>query len=364
MSGAGGANVLAEDLEHILAHTSGLWEPLRHGRIFVTGGTGFFGRWLLESFRHVNERLGLETCMVVLSRDPEAFGKKAPHLVHDEAIDFLRGDVRDLTAASVIEQLGAGSDRFDFAIHAATEASAKLNAENPLAMISTIVDGTRAALEFAVATGAKRFLLTSSGAVYGRQPSNLTHIPEDYNGAPDCNDPASAYGEAKRTAELLCACYHRQHGLEPLIARCFAFVGPFLPLDTHFAIGNFIGDALKGGPIRVKGDGSPRRTYLYAADLVIWLWTILIQGQPGRPYNVGSAHDLTISDLAYTVGAATSGEVRVSIEGILEPRIPPCHYVPDTARARGELGLRESVDLVEAIKRTARSVDEGVRERV
>ncbi|MBA2271756.1 MAG: NAD(P)-dependent oxidoreductase [Chthoniobacterales bacterium] len=341
--GGGSANALAEDLEHILTHTAGLWEPLRNAGVFVTGGTGFFGRWLLESFRHVNTKLELGARMVVLSRDPEAFQKNAPHLADEAAIRFVRGDVRALSAAS--------GDRFDFVIHAATESTVQLNAQNPLALVETIIDGTRAALDFAVATGAKRFLLTSSGAVYGRQPGEMTHIPEEYNGAPDCSSTASAYGEGKRAAELLCACYHKQHGVEAVIARCFAFVGPFLPLDAHFAIGNFLRDAMRGEAIVVNGDGTPYRSYLHAADLAIWLWTLLFKGGPGRCYNVGSDDSRTIQEVAEIVGRiGHAPSVRVAQEPRLQQ--PASRYVPSSARALSELGLRQWIDLPAAVQRT------------
>lgn len=350
------SNPLAADLDHILQASEGLWEPLRGKNIFVTGGTGFFGRWLLESFAHVNVRLNLGARMVVLSRRPDLFASRAPHLHQDPAIMFAQGDVRAFSALQVRTQLGPNAPlHYEFVIHAATEASAKLNAENPLLMIDTIVEGTRATLDFAVETGAKRFLLTSSGAVYGRQPSDVTHLPENYAGGPDPLQTHSAYGEAKRMAELLCATYHQKQGLEPLIARCFAFVGPFLPLHVHFAIGNFIRDAISGAVIRVTGDGSPYRSYLYAADLSLWLWTILFQGKASRAYNVGSEDARTILEIAEMVAAVCGGR-EIYVEDKPDPARLPARYVPSCQRAAEELELRPLIGLAEGIKRTVAAI--------
>jgi dTDP-glucose 4,6-dehydratase len=220
-------------------------------------------------------------------------------------------------------------------------------------MVDTVVQGTRAALEFAVAVGAERFLLTSSGAVYGSQPPDLTHVPEEYLGSPDCLHVGSAYAEGKRLGELLCACYARQFSLQPLIARCFAFVGPFLPLDTHFAIGNFIRDALDGGPIRVGGDGTPERSYLYAADLAIWLWTILVKGRAMRAYNVGSEDNRSIRAIASAV-AQGGGSLPVVAARAADPAQPTQRYVPSCRRVREELQLHQRIDLDESIARTLR----------
>src|ERR1017187_3768959 len=170
------SQLLRDDLDDFLAHTQGLWDELRGQRIFITGGTGFFGCWLLESFAWANDKLGLGASAVVLTRNPAAFQAKAPHLASHPAIQFHAGDIRSFS-------FPPGS--FSHVIHAATEASAALNDANPLLMFDTIAEGTRRALEFAHKSGARKFLLASSGAVYGRQPAEVTHLPEDYAGGPD-----------------------------------------------------------------------------------------------------------------------------------------------------------------------------------
>jgi len=333
----------SEDLAHVLAHTGPDWEKLRGRRLFLTGGTGFFGHWLLETFAHANTTLGLGAEAVVLTRDPAAFLRRAPHLADRADLAFVAGDVRDFAFPP---------GRFSHVIHAATPASAQLNADNPAEMLAIIVDGTRRVLAFAEQAGVESLLLTSSGAIYGPQPPELTHIPEDYAGAPDPLLPGSAYGEGKRLAEHLCAVHATRHGYAFKTARCFAFVGPHLPLEAHFAIGNFLRDALAGRPIRVGGDGTPYRSYLYAADLAVWLWTILFAAPTHRAYNVGSDEAVSIADLAQMIAASRTPSLPVEIARPAPPGAPPARYVPAVERARRELALSVRIPLAESLART------------
>lgn len=340
---ASSTNPLAADLDHVLVQAADAWALLRGARLFITGGTGFFGCWLLETLLWANDRLELGAHAHVLTRDAEAFRRKAPHLANHAAITLVEGDVKGFAFPD---------EKFSHVIHAATEASVKLNAEAPFEMFDTVVEGTRRTLELARHCGARRFLLTSSGAVYGRQPSEITHVDEEFLGAPDVLNPRSAYGEGKRVAEFLCALYAHSYGLETTVARAFAFAGPGLPLDGAFALGNFIRDGLAGNSIAIAGDGTPRRSYLYASDLAIWLWTILVRGASNRAYNVGNDRDLSIRDLACAVAAQFEPAPRVEIAQLPIDGARVERYVPSVERAAKELGLRPTVGLEDAIAKT------------
>jgi nucleoside-diphosphate-sugar epimerase len=330
----------AGDLTYILEHTENIWRELSGERLFVTGGTGFFGIWLLETLAAANSRMNANIDVTVLSRAPAQFASRHAHLAH--SCNWLQGDVQDF-----VFPVGT----FSHVIHAATSTDARFNASSPKAALETIVNGTQRVLEFANQASTRNLLLTSSGAVYGTQPPALENISEDYMGAPDITDPYNVYAEGKRMAELQLAIAARDTRLQGKIARCFAFVGPHLPLDWHYAIGNFMRDTLAGQELIIKGDGRPVRSYLHAADLIVWLFTILLRGENMRPYNVGSDQACSIAELAQRVASLSGmpGKMRIlSPEGDgFAPR-----YVPDTTRARLELGLTPIIPLDDAITRT------------
>lgn len=329
------------DLDGALALGRDAFVSLCGARILLTGATGFYGAWLLETLAHARRALGLDLDAVVLSRDPARFTARMPHLASHPWLTFHRGDVRDFAAPD-------GS--FSHIVHAATSTSyGPGGKEDPHEAVAVVVDGTRRVLDLAREKKVPRLLFTSSGAVYGRQPDGVTHIAEDCTNAPDTMDLRSAYGHAKRLAEQLCA---QARGTEAVVARGFAFVGPHLPLDVHFAIGNFIGDALAGRTIVVSSDGSPMRSYLYGSDLAAWLWVMLARGAGSRPYNLGSDDDRPLGEVARRVGALLG--VPVEVRGKPDPDAPRNRYVPSVARAKEELGLAVTVSLDDAITRTAK----------
>jgi nucleoside-diphosphate-sugar epimerase len=333
-------NVPADDLRHC-HELLGLaaWRMLAGQRIFLTGGTGFVGKWLLATLLDADELLTLDCRVTVLSRDPTTFLREWPAMAG--RIDWVAGDVRDFPL---------GDRHFDTIIHAATDVAAHAS---PQEVFSSCLDGTRRVLELARRSGANQFLMVSSGAVYGPLPAGMTHVPETHLGGPDPLLASSAYGEGKRVSEWLTA-QGASEGLEVKIARIFALVGPHLPLDKHFAIGNFLRAALADEEIVIRGDGTPYRSYLHAADMASWLWAVLLRGRSGVAYNVGGEESISIAELAQRIVRVLKSTSPVRVLQSARPGRQAERYVPDTTRARTELGLEPPFTLDEAIARAAR----------
>ena len=266
-----------------------------------------------------------------------------PHLYHHTAIQFLKGNVQDFDYPE---------GHFSYLIHGAVYQSPAGTTENPLCVVNEMFQGTKRVLEFCVKANVRKALMISTGAVYGPPPSSLEKIHESFLESIDPSVPSSAYHHVRRMMELLGVLYAVQHGLEVKIARCFSFVGPYLPLNGRFAIGDFIEDALSGNPVAIKGNGKPIRSYLYAADLAIWLWTILFKGKSRRPYNVGSEIPIAILELAGKIASESDPPLNVYVSGKPSAGLISDRYLPDTTRARTELRLKQFIDLKSAIRKT------------
>jgi dTDP-glucose 4,6-dehydratase len=215
-------------------------------------------------------------------------------------------------------------------------------------MTSVILDGTRRVIDFAAAKGCKKLLFTSSGAVYGPRTSPASENDECL--------PVTAYGKGKLQAERMLL----DSGLDVKIARCFAFAGKHLPRTIHYAIGNFIQNCLDGQPIVINGDGTPLRSYMYADDLVEWLFTILERGERGCVYNVGSDRALSIFELAETVRRVLGSKNEIVVKGRPDNAVAPSVYVPSIVRARDDLGLDVKVSLEESVQKSVSGVSGDV----
>ena len=311
--------------------------------LLITGGTGFFGKSLLRYFLSSDSLSDFN--ISVLSRNPQHFIESYPQLSSSSQINFIPGDIEKRDTLP-------WDRRFTHVLHAATESTIGPSLA-PITRFNQIVNGTTNLLDLAVATGVSRFLLTSSGAIYGPQPAWLNSIPENWSGAPPLSSTQYSYSHAKRVAEYLCTLYSHQYGLETVVARCFAFVGRDLPLHVHFAIGNFIRDALNPhtDSINIKGDGTSLRSYLHQDDLANWLFALLEYGRPGHAYNVGSDQVVTISELADMVRVILAPMKQINTLGDPTLGSARSRYIPNIAKIRDHLGLSITVPLADSIAR-------------
>ncbi|MEN3976053.1 NAD-dependent epimerase/dehydratase family protein [Emcibacter sp. SYSU 3D8] len=336
-----GFSLFRNDLDYIGAGVRPLRGALAGASILVTGATGFFGMWLVEGLLWASTAHDLSLRVTMLSRDgPRFLAGRGRHLGVHPNLTVLSGDV-----ASFDDH----GHRFTHIIHAANEGAAGHAASRH---IGTAIGGTRHIIDLAAAHGTEAVLLTSSGAVYRPlDPPSSGASAEGPAGAADYTVYRAVYAEAKRMTETMLAAGSEQHGFRAAIARCFAFTGAYLPLDGGQAMGNFVGDALAGRKIGVAGDGTAVRSYLYGADLAIWLLTVLVRGKSGRPYNVGGDEAMTVAELARLVSAA-AGDTGVEIRGAAQPGATADIYLPDLTRSAGELGLRAGIPTRDAIRRT------------
>jgi len=358
--------------------------------LFLTGGTGFFGRallryWLAEKNKAATtsplgekaplplrergwgeggrELLPIPDHVTVLSRNPQGFLAHHPEFADLPWLHWHWGDM--LLPASLPAPVAfphtaktpPADTAFSHILHAACDSTHGAQLA-PLQRYNQITQGTRHLLEWAAAQGQHhgrmpRLLYISSGAVYGVQPKRLERMPENYHGMPDPLDTSNAYGIAKRCAEHLCSLYAQQHGMEVVIARCFAFVGQDLPRDVHFAIGNFIRDALERPAITVQGDGTPLRSYMDQRDLAHWLTTLLVHGRAGQAYNVGSEAAISMAQTAVQVRNLLAPGKPIHMQEGSNNAPQRLRYLPDTRKAREELGLTQRYGLLSAVHEAA-----------
>jgi dTDP-glucose 4,6-dehydratase len=277
------------DLDHVFTHVD--WEELRNQNIFISGGTGWFGKWMVETLLYAKDKLDLNCKIMVLTH--------SNYISTNSNVIFWHGDVNNV-------EFPRGE--FSHIIHLAIEGIGRM-------------------FLFAEQCKAKKFLFTSSGAVYQLNPNE--------------------YAQKKVYDEYWCRSIAPPP--EVKIARCFSFVGPYMPLDKNFAIGTFIGNAINDKKVFIRNaNNTPSRSYLYMADLAIWLWTILFKGKSGESYNVGGEREYTIREVGELVGQFA----RVPVIYWPNEHLDSVDYVPYVEHTKEKLGVQEWIPLDEGIKRT------------
>jgi len=328
------------DLQHVFSHLEGNWGQLDAKRIFITGGTGFIGKWLLETLLYVKTQRALNCEIIVLTRNSAKFIEAFPHLGMSPDMIFWDGDIRCF-------EYPPGD--FDIVIHAATDVALP---GTDLDTFDVATLGTRHVLDFAVKKGVSRFLFLSSGAVYGSLPLELDSFSENWVNV-DPIEMRSEYSIGKYNSEWLVHYFAQKYSLSVVTARCFSFVGPYMSVNT-FAVMNFIFAGIRQEDLVINGDGLAVRTYLYAADMAVWLWTLLFCGVSGCSYNVGGQLPISIGDLAQVIHRTLDLNGRIIYKNLAHNQgVGPHRYIPNVLKIYQELGVEISINLDSAILRTA-----------
>jgi UDP-glucuronate decarboxylase len=322
--------------------------------ILLTGMTGFFGSALLDLIVRYMSMNDNPATVYILTRDSEAFIRNNFALSKNKFLKIIEGDVKNFKTPR---------GNVDYVIHgASTSNSDKYRGLSQLERYDVLLSGSRHILDRCVHLGVKKILFISSGAVYGGASEHSGLIDETCKIAPDVIlDEESCYSEGKRAAELMHILFAKEYGFDVTIARCFSFCGPRIPLDLNYAIGNFIKDALEKKPIKIHGDGTPVRAYMYTYDLSIWLLALLLEGKNCEAYNVGSEEVVTIKELAQLVVAASQSNLSINtLSAFMDEgnRFTAAgnFYAPNVKKAKQELGLEVWTSIDKTIRLTMNHV--------
>ena len=352
------AELLEKDLGHIAAALQDDFGEMGGANLLITGAAGFLGYYLVQSVLFWNDR--------------HAAGRP----IHLTAVDnYQRGapewilDLRDRPDLALVEHdvrrpLPAGLPAFHYVIHAAGIASPTYYRQHPLETMDTNIEGLRHLLDYARVRSSspdpvRGFLFYSSSEIYGDPLPGDIPTPEEYRGNVSCTGPRACYDESKRYGETLTVTFARQHGVPATIARPFNNYGPGLKITDRRVIPDFARDVLDARDIVMLSDGSPRRTFCYAADAVVGYYKVLVRGRPGEPYNIGVEQpEISMMELAERIVALARelfgyrGSVVRHVSAEADYLVDnPTRRCPVIAKARTELGYEPTIGLDEGLRR-------------
>lgn len=327
------------------ANQADIIEGLASKRIAVTGGTGFMGSWIAQMIAVLNDEYGLNISLDLYARNTGGWSKKYPHLSNRKEIHLQSQDVRSPF------EFKKGTN---FIIHAAGIPDNRVHASDPWRVHQTTVLGTINALDAAnQLTNLEHFLNLSSCLVNG-WPNRSEALAEH-----DCFPIPSGklhqvYVDSKRSAESLAAIYRSQFRLPISTMRPFTFIGPYQELDRPWAINSFLNDAITGRDIRIHGDGSARRSYLYGSDAAFWILAALVRGQSGGILNLGSTKPIAHTDLVAMICEKTTLKPKLSFNTAPPSVMRTDDLFPSTELSMKTLRVQETCSVEQALDKTWR----------
>ena len=336
---------IESDLNFIFNKCKNEFNLLSNKSLLVTGGTGFFGKWFLDLIFYTNKNYNTNILTTLITRNENKFFLDNPHQKNNKFLNIIETDILDLKSIN---------HQFDFLLHmAATSAKETFNGETDTNKTKTLFNGAKNIMNIAIHNNISKILFTSSGVVYGSSSKDMKD-ESDINDSLDL-EKRNGLAKGKMLAENIISNMSTENNINFKIARCFSFVGPYLPLDMHYAIGNFINDAIFKENIIINGNGSPYRSYLYITDTLVWLLKLLVGNAEGI-FNVGSERRIQIIELANMVKdiIAPTKKVIIQEKEMHEGNFKRNIYLPNTEKIRESLGVKEWTSLEDAISKTAK----------
>jgi UDP-glucuronate decarboxylase len=352
-------DVVRQDLEYICGSLKDELGGMEGGRVFISGGAGFLGYYLVQALLHWNSNangnpIAVTVCDNFIRGVPEWLGKIAEK---NKALTVLQHDITT--------PLPPDAGSFNFFIHAASIASPAFYRQHPIETMDANVQGLRLLLDRARSQKERGeapggFLFFSSSEIYGNPPPDRIPTSETYWGNVSCTGPRACYDESKRYGETLCVNFSRQHKLPIKVARPFNNYGPGLKLTDRRVIPDFVTNLLGGNDLVLLSDGSPTRTFCYVADAIVGYYKILTRGQSGEAYNVGTESPevsmVRLAELLRDIAREELGYKGQVIRGASSDREylidNPQRRCPSIAKARSELGFSPNIEMNEGLRRT------------
>ena len=285
--------VFQEDLEQICNANYINWDELNEKTVFITGATGLVGYYVTSALLYRNLKYTANIKVLVLVRNLEAASKKfSEQIKANIGLRFIKG---------CVEKLPHINDEIDFIIHGASPTASKMFLEQPVDVINTLFTGTANVLELAREKQVQGFIFLSSMEVYGNN-NNEDKIDEKHESFLDTMSPRNSYPEGKRLCENLCASYRAQYDVPTKVLRLTQSFGPGVKKDDGRVFAQFLRAAMAGEDIVLLSKGTTKRCYLYLADAVTAILTVLLNGDNGEAYN-GANEDTycSILDMAKLV---------------------------------------------------------------
>lgn len=300
---------------------------------FITGATGLFGSWILAFLNWTIKRKFAEPKIAILSRNKT--------IVFPRWFEVVEGDVRNFRLDKT---------KYDYFIHLAAPSALNTNqGMKDLEKFDILGRGTQHVLDLAQNLARKRVLVASSGAVFGGFDSSRVHPISECDLSTLVYDSTNqGLGLGKKVAEFITRDYCLNGLVDASVARCFSFVGPGLPTDLHYAVGNFVADAITTRRITIEGNGLTQRSYMDLGDMVLWLLTILFDGRTGEDYNVGSNDAVTLYQLASKIKELVDENIDIEVLDKADTNIgvpANFYYVPNVDKAIEQLDLKHLSNL-------------------